>query len=312
MSNPHPLEQQNIEQFQPQAAPDKAALESKIDQAKPATDQANVASTQSGSDAQQMRAELPEKSYPPNARAETSLQNRAGVDELAAQEQRLDAAAIEARQHVPEHVATRGGQRVEFYKMRGRIGEELATADMNGANLNDVTGKSNFANYDVVSPDEVSSVKVKGLTEQGEPRYGDYNKYFKDVVNPESPANQRAAADLLNAKASPEWQEVAGNFPAEVQAATNQAEMASALAERSSLRIPYDQVDSVRNNLQQRIVESPEAYGLDSHMSPSELELRATELTDQHIKPIAENQFSSHDIGQAAAKAQQARFSAVV
>jgi hypothetical protein len=307
MSNLHPLEQQNIEQLQPQATPDKAALESKIDQARPAAEHANANSGAPVTDGQQIKAELQEKSYPPQAKAEASLQNRATVDEIAAQEQQLDAAAKQAERHVPEHVATRGGQRVEFYKMRGRIGEELAKAEINGANLNDITGKANFANYDVVSPNEVSSVKVKGLTEQGEPRYGDYNKYFKDIVNPESRANQRAAADLMDLKSSPEWQRIAGNFPADVQAAANQSDMASALAEHSSLRIPYDQVDSVRNNLQQRIIKSPADYGLDPNLDASTLERKAQSLVNQHIKPIAENQFSSHDIGQAAANAQQAR-----
>ena len=153
----------------------------------------------------------------------------------------------------------------------------------------------------------MSSVKVKGLMEQGEPRYGDYNKYFKDIVNPESRANQRAAADLLDAKSSPEWQTMRDHFPADVQTATNQSDMASALAERSSLRIPHDQVEPVRDNLRQRIINSPANYGLDANIPQSDLEARATQLVDSHLKPIVENQFSSHDIGQAAAKVQQAR-----
>jgi len=307
MPYPNHLEQETVEKVQPPETTDKAALESKIGQSKPVSDNTSAAPNKATTDAQQIKAELPEKNYSAHAKAETSLQNRATVHEIKAQEQHLDAVAKQAEQHVPEHTATRGGQRVEFYKMRGRMGEELAMADMNGANLNDVTGKSNFANYDVVSPNEVSSVKVKGLTEQGEPRYGDYNKYFRDTVNPESRANQRAASDLMDAKSSPEWQKMSHHLPTDVQMAANQSEMSSALAEHSSLRIPYDQVEPVRNNLQQRVIDSPADYGLDPNTNPDALKIEAQDLVNQHIKPIAENQFSSHDIGQAAARIQQTR-----
>ena len=143
MPNPQPLEQSTLEQTRLPEAESKAALERKIDQAQPAADRSNSVPDKATTDAQQLKAELPEKNYPPTAEAEASLQNRATVDEITAQKEQLDTAAKQAEQHVPEHVASRGGQRVEFYKMRGRIGEELAATDMKGANLNDVTGKSN-------------------------------------------------------------------------------------------------------------------------------------------------------------------------
>lgn len=217
--------------------------------------------------------------------------------------ERLDRAAQKAREFVPEHVASHAGERVELYKLRGRIGEELAQEEINGANLNDVTGKSNFANYDVVSSDYISSVKVKGLTEQGEPRYGDYNKYFKDIVNPNSAANQQAASDMLQALGNNP--EMAQYLPTEIAEAQTQEEMTHAMADKGILQITHDQVDSTRNGIHKRIIKSPEDYGLSDSQNSAELEGSAKQLVDKHIQPIAEGQFSSHEIGKAAANVQQ-------
>lgn len=210
----------------------------------------------------------------------------------------LDIAVQKARQFVPTHVANQAGERVELYKLRGRIGEELAQQEIGGFNLNDVTGKSNFANYDILSDEFISSVKVKGLTEQGEPRYGDYNKYFKDIVNPKSSSNQQAAKDMLHAKSiNPQSIQ---NMPFEMVEANNPEEMAHAMANKSILQIPYDQVASTRENIHQRIVKSPGDYGLNESQNLDSLEIDAKQLVNKHIQPISEGQYSSHEIGQAA------------
>lgn len=72
MAYPNHLEQETSEKVPPQNTTDKAALESKIDQSESAT--ANTGSDSSVTDAQQIRAELPEKSYPPHADADAKLQ----------------------------------------------------------------------------------------------------------------------------------------------------------------------------------------------------------------------------------------------
>lgn len=210
---------------------------------------------------------------------------------------RLERAAQLARQNIPIHDSN--SKEVEIYKLRGRTGEELAQEELNGANLNDLTGRSNFANYDIVSSEHISSVKVKGLTEDGEPRYSDYNKFFADIVNPNAKANQQAAKDMLEAlKDNPE---LAQHLPNEIAKAETQDGMAQALADKSILQIPYDQVDSVRENLYNRVVKSPADYGLGDDCSPSDLETGARNLVDNRIQPIVSGQYSSHDIGKAAA-----------
>lgn len=211
---------------------------------------------------------------------------------------RLVDAGQKARQHIPLHKAGYDGREVEIYKLRGRIGEELAQEEINGVNLNDITGKSNFANYDLVSNEHLSSVKVKGLAENGEPRYSDYDKYFKDIVNPNSPANQRAASDLMTAKQ--DNPEISKSLPSEVAKAANQNEMAEAMADTSILQIPFDQVDQTRDNIYKRVINSPGDYGLDDNLAQADIESTARSLVDSRIQAIAKGQYSSHDIGKVA------------
>jgi hypothetical protein len=208
----------------------------------------------------------------------------------------IDEAAQRARQHVSLH--SRDSKDVEIYKLRGRIGEELAQEEIDGANLNDLTGKSNFANYDIVSSEYLSSVKVKGLMEDGLPRYSDYNKYFTDIVNPNSKANQQAAKDLLLAVDNNP--EIAAQLPPQVANASTQETMQQALADNSILQIPYDQVPLVRDNIYSRIVNSPSNYGLSGGLSQPALENQARNLVENRIQPICEGQYSSHEMGQAA------------
>ena len=137
-----------------------------------------------------------------------------------------------------------------------------------------------------------------GLTEEGKPRYSGYNKYFSDIVNPDSKSNQRAAKDMLSAiEKNPEMSE---HLPAEIAEAGTQGEMAHALADKSILQIPYDQVDSVKENIYNRVTKSPSDYGLSNNLSPTDLEPSARELVDSCIQPIANGQYSSHEMGKAA------------
>ncbi|MBE7433099.1 MAG: hypothetical protein HS100_04230 [Anaerolineales bacterium] len=210
----------------------------------------------------------------------------------------VELAAQRAREHVAFHQPTHDGREVELYKLRGRIGEELSQESINGANLNDLTGKSNFANYDLVSKDCISSVKVKGLTEQGEPRFADYNKYFRDVVNPDSKANQRAAQDMLNA--GKDNTKLTEQLPYQLANAKTLEEMSRAMADNSILQIPYDQVNPVRDDLYNRVLNSPTDYGINNDTANADLETRAKNLVNDHVQPITDGQYNSHDIGKIA------------
>ncbi|HEY3311960.1 MAG TPA: hypothetical protein VGK00_10000 [Anaerolineales bacterium] len=219
---------------------------------------------------------------------------------LEGEKHQLAEAGFQARQHVPFHNSSNFNGRVELYKLRGRIGEELAQNNLGGKNLNDLTGKSNFANYDITSKDNLSSVKVQGLRENGEPRYSDYNKYFKDIVNSNSPANQRAATDML--LAIHDNHQITKYLPDNISTAVSQNDMAKALSEKSILQIPYDQVDKTRENIYKKIIESPEEYGLKSEFSQANIEFNARNLVNDRIKSITEAQYSAHDIGKMSAK----------
>lgn len=204
-------------------------------------------------------------------------------------EKRIQEAAHKADLNVPEHVASQAGEKVEFYKLRGRMGEELAQQNMPGSiNVNDAAQKQNFANYDIISPNEISSVKVKDRFENGEPRYADYRKYFADIANPESKANQRATADLLAIREnSPEqWQQLSKFLPQDVTKANDYPEMQRSLTKYSTLRISGDQVKEVRSHLYGKVLESPQEFGVDSTLPSSKIESMASDLVQQKILPI--------------------------
>lgn len=197
--------------------------------------------------------------------------------------------ANKASEHVSTHKDTMTGRVVEYYKLRGRIGEELANQAMpDSVNINDITGKSNFANFDLVSPHEMASVKVKELTADGEPRFSDYNRFFRDITNPNSPTNQRAAEDLVKLRQEDpkKWRQLASHLPDDVAQAGDAKQMASAMVNHSSLRITGDQVSRVRENLKACCIEDPAASGLDPDLSPKDLEEQAQRLTRDRIKSI--------------------------
>ena len=231
------------------------------------------------------------------------------LPQLDASEQRdtLNRASLKASEHVSEHNDTKAARRVEYYKLRGRIGEELAEENIpDSININDVTGKSNFANYDVVSPHEMSSVKVKELTDEGQPRYADYNKYFRDITNPNSKSNQRAAEDLrkLRQEEPDKWQELSKNLPNEVVQAQDSQQIAQTMSAQGSLRIPGDQVAVVRNDLMWRVMNDPMAYGLEP--DAEDLETQVQQLTRVRVKSI-NKQCMLDNISQAAIDMQRQR-----
>ncbi|MCU0485609.1 MAG: hypothetical protein MUC85_05800 [Anaerolineales bacterium] len=227
----------------------------------------------------------------------------------AERQEMLQKASLQASEHVSTHKDTPSAREVEHYKLRGRIGEELAEENMPGSvNLNDITGKSNFANYDLTSPYEMASVKVKELGNNGEPRNSDYKKYFRDLANPDSSANQRAAEDLLKIRQEePEkWSQLADHLPGDVAQAADAKQMSQAMSKNFAIRIAGDQVAEVRGNMKEDMVSDPARYGLDSKADATALENQAQRLSRERIKPINRD-FSLDDMDQAANDVQKQR-----
>lgn len=188
------------------------------------------------------------------------------------------------------------------YKLRGRIGEELAQDNIPGSiNLNDVAQKPNIASYDLSSPHEMTSVKVMGRNDDGEPPYAAYRKYFRDIINPNSRANLRAAEDLINIsnKDPEQWKKMAAHLPMEVANAKNVEQMASKLPEKGSLRISGDQVREVRDDIKGHCTISPREYGLDPNLDQETIAEQAQCLVRDHIKPI-DQQYDFSELDDAA------------
>jgi len=216
----------------------------------------------------------------------------------------IEKAQIRTDAAVPVHKDTPDGQYVEFLKLRGRLGEEMTAANIPGStNVNDVFQKPNFPNYDVISPYEMSSVKVKDRMEDGSPRYADYKKYFQDISNPESGGNRIAAEEFckLRAEKPQEWKAVAEKLPPDVIKAGTTGEMAQSMSDHSALRIPGDQVGEVQAYMAQCACKDPAAFGLDPKLGPAALEQQAQRLSRERIRSINRN-YSTEDFNSAAAQ----------
>jgi hypothetical protein len=221
-------------------------------------------------------------------------------EETSDETEAMNRAMERANFRVAKHVPTPDGKEVEYYKLRGRIGEELAVENLPGSvNINDVTGKSNFANFDIVSPYEMSSVKVKSRDASGEIRTADYYKYFSDITNPMSKANQRAASDLIKLRDEEpgKWQKLTDHLPKDVVNAQNQFEMANAFTKVSSLRISGDQVAEAREKMIPRTMKHLEEYRQDASNDLQTREQLIQRLVRDRIKPIDKRQtFKKMDI----------------
>jgi hypothetical protein len=75
MTNAYPMEQETLEQVRPRDAESRAALENKLDQARPAADNANASSANAASDNQTLKNELPAKQYDARIEASAHLDN---------------------------------------------------------------------------------------------------------------------------------------------------------------------------------------------------------------------------------------------
>lgn len=185
----------------------------------------------------------------------------------------------------------------EYQRLRSEIGEELAVQNITGGVQADAFSRAgtNFPNYDVLAPAEVSSVKVYSLDE-GKPRFDRYHADFSELVNPDSNGNRTAAERLMEIRAEhPEmWQQLSPHLPDGVRAAETAGGMQAALAEKASLRIPADQADEVRADLRKDMRVYPKRYGLDPNAEPHDRALQIERTVQTRVLSIDDRFTTAH------------------
>lgn len=222
-------------------------------------------------------------SLPLNAAAANDL-------ELAAQK----AMAAKATHY---HNETRGSKIAEYRRLRSEITEDIACKNVKDgcrADSFSISG-TNFPTYDVFGTQESSSVKAFTLKD-GKPRYGAYRTHFAAIANPESPGNQKAALELMKLKQSDpdRWQELSRHLPTQVRQAQSTPQAAHALAETSTLRIPQDQVESVRKDLYSYIQTHPQKFSISKDTGRLERAAEARRLVDSKLLSIDDRFATAH------------------
>jgi hypothetical protein len=171
------------------------------------------------------------------------------------------------------HGESTQGKEVEYYRIRSEIGEELAVKNIPGSVQADAFSKAgtNFPNYDVLSPQEASSIKVRAF--QDEKPSTQYRDDFAALVYPNSHKNQKAAHQLLTLKTRDQaaWAQLAPHLSSEIQTSVSAQRIQESLAQIATLRIPADQVDAVRTDLITDMGVNPGKYGLDANSEPENL-----------------------------------------
>jgi hypothetical protein len=235
-----------------------------------------------------------------------SIEQLAPKEEVAAEAPALDPASMndldlaaqraEASKSVYYHQDRPRGQLAEYRTIRGGIGEEVATANIDAGIQADAysVGETNFPNYDVFGTQEVSQVKVLSL-KNGEPRYGRYHSVFAKLVDSESALNQKAAERLLEIQQNEsQWEQLSQHLPPNVRDAHDQLAMQQALADQATLRIPQDQVEAVRADLRDYIGTHPGQYGLDPSASPDDRTLQIDQMVNTKVLSIDERYETIH------------------
>ena len=175
-----------------------------------------------------------------------------------------------------------------YYKRRGNVGEALVSEELKADNLNSMV-KCNFANYDIVSRGELTSVKVRGQVALGL-RSQEINNYvydFKQVVNPDSSRNLVAGNDLFAASVADAelWKELSLHLPRGFARQIDSGGTPN-LAAKGVLRIPVDHVGPVGDQVRKRIMAAPHQFGIWEELSNEQLEQRADQMVERHLKPI--------------------------
>ncbi len=196
-----------------------------------------------------------------------------------------------------------GGKIHEYHRLRSEITEDLASQNIEKGVRADSysTSGTNFPTYDVFGSSEVSSVKAYSLKD-GAPRYGAYRTALIDIADQNSPANQKAATELLKIKNSdPErWQAMVAHMPAQVSEATSVDQLSHGLAETSTLHIPADQVEPVRQYMYRSVMRDPGKFGITASGDAAEIESKVHKLVDSKVISIDDRFQTAHYQGKAA------------
>jgi hypothetical protein len=203
-----------------------------------------------------------EKVYPKDV-----MQGTPPLTASAANDLNLAAQHAESTKATRSHAENSEGVPPEYWRIRSEISEHIAQNNIPGSLRADQLSDngSNFPGYDVIGKDELASVKVFSLRQSQkdgqvalEPRYEQYRSEFQDITSATSAQNLQAADSLWKLKNEEGWDGIKEHLPPEVASANDSAEMAEAIAKHSTMRIPADQVEEVRNNLMERFGVSEE------------------------------------------------------
>lgn len=196
------------------------------------------------------------KVYPKDLLQETPPLNNSAANDL-----QLAMQHAESTKATRSHTSNPEGVPPEYWRMRSEISEHIAQENMPDSLRTDKLSDngSNFPGYDVINKNEISSVKVFSLTPAPhdgqvvlEPRYGEYRKEFKDIISPDSNQNQNAAQKIWAVRDKGEWNDIKDRIPPEIALANSPGEVAKAISNCSTMRIPEDQLENVRSDLMER------------------------------------------------------------
>jgi hypothetical protein len=156
MTNAYPMEQETLEQVRPRDAESRAALENKLDQARPAADNANASSANAASDNQTLKNELPAKQYDAKSEAGGRL---AESEQLRNQQAYQSAeAAIAGNEQAANH-SLYGRRYASEAAALTNIGGDAVNLDAAATKMGGFKG-DNYPTYDISSSQEVASVKT--------------------------------------------------------------------------------------------------------------------------------------------------------
>lgn len=150
----------------------------------------------------------------------------------------------------------------EYFRIRSEITEDLAHYRITDGIRADPYSKGghNFPGYDIFGSNEICSVKCfsyqqvkdkESAETKLKPRFSEYRKEFMNIISPTSESNVDAAKRLLEIKSTDlhAWEKLKSHLPSNVASSNEKISMADALSLNSTMRIPEDQLDSVKQYL---------------------------------------------------------------
>jgi hypothetical protein len=176
----------------------------------------------------------------------------------------------------------------------GTLGEELCVR-ANGLNRLDETLKNNTPVFDASSDTELASVKAH-IVGNEENAIGNYAHDLRSAMGlVDEDTFTKAATTLWDARADPEkWSYLQEHLPEKVCNAASIEELAEAMRESATLRVPADHVDKINEYLDRVAEKNPKLYGIDPETSPEEMQAKIDALKAR-VLPIAEG-VTAHDM----------------